>query len=356
MDRTWWCQVTNAVNFVNHAIKLVLEEKHLVLELPANLPWYSMMKQLIEEGLRKSSDRITERIADSPQKPGEYILEHFCKKEIRDEYRPSIGYATFLANCDNILLNERFVWITDIVEEHCSEWAEFISDYAKKSGGQNKRGVFILEARNGSKFKNKKGIEVLSFQEEVDTCDSLVFNMLATSQLKESDQIKKYLAELVSSIAGGDIELCAQCVCKYKYKKFLSAPYETIKEIEQKEYRSNGERFLIDKNRDEIEKLVWKAQIKVLFPVIEEYRERFVSKYYDEIDRHLPISNTFGQEYTEPMEVELGTLYYMAVNGKIDVTEEEKKEVNLYKNARNNLAHLMNLDIREIRVILCSVI
>lgn len=348
MDKTWWCQVTNASNFIKEAIEAVSENKNLVLELPSYLPWYDTMRGQIEEGLRKCPDRILAQVNDSNLEPGEMILNQLCKKETRDEYRPSIGYAAFLANCEKTVLNDRFVWVTGITEDRCTLWLDFVSEYTKKLGNEKKGGIFILETKAESVVNNKKGIVVLNFDKKIESCDRLVFNMLAASSVREKVQMKQYLAELVSSIVGNDIELSAQCVSKKRYKQFLKNPYTVLKKVEQEECKSDGLPFVFSISEEEINRLVWKAQIKTVFPIVEEYRERFISKHRNQIEEELPVSNSFGEEYVEPNEVEIGTLYYMTTHGMINLSYEEQKELYRFKEARNKLAHLMILDVEEI--------
>ena len=348
MDKTWWCQVTNASNFIKEAIEAVLKENNLVLELPSYLPWYDTMRGLIEEGLRKSSDRILEKINDSNLEPGEMILNQLCKKEVRDEYRPSIGYATFLANCEKTVLNDRFVWVTGIKKGRCTVWLDFVSEYTKKLGNERKGGVFILEIETQSVAINKKRIVVLNFDKKIESCDRLVFNMLAASSVHEKVQMKQYLAELVATIVGNDIELSAQCISAKWYKQFLANPYKALKRVVQEECKSDGSPYVFSMSEEEVNRLIWKAQIKTVFPIVEEYRDRFISKHRNQIEKELPVSNSFGEEYVEPNEVEIGTLYYMTVHGMITLAYEEQKELYRFKEARNKLAHLIVLNVEEI--------
>ena len=39
MDKIWWEQVTNAVQFIRKIVKSVLDEKHLAVELSREIPW-----------------------------------------------------------------------------------------------------------------------------------------------------------------------------------------------------------------------------------------------------------------------------------------------------------------------------
>ncbi len=101
-------------------------------------------------------------------------------------------------------------------------------------------------------------------------------------------------------------------------------------------------------DREAVEHCIWLAQIKTIYPKIEEYRENFVQKYFDRIALQLPISAPYGEVYTEPKDVELGTLSYMAGNGNLSLSTSAYDKLKAYKEARNKLSHLNTLSIQEI--------
>ena len=97
--------------------------------------------------------------------------------------------------------------------------------------------------------------------------------------------------------------------------------------------------------------LIWLAQIKTIYPYLEEYREEFVQKHHSAIAKQLPIQTSYGETYNDPKDVELGTLMYMAVNGYISLGSQEYEKLKKYKEARNKLSHLTALSIGDIRAL-----
>nr|MCR5650353.1 hypothetical protein [Lachnospiraceae bacterium] len=162
--------------------------------------------------------------------------------------------------------------------------------------------------------------------------------------------IKKYVSELVANIAGNDIELSALCIKNYRL--FLGNPSEQIKTITNEEVRSGGTDFIYKKDFNEIEHLIWLAQIKTIYPFIEEYREDFVKKYSVDISKKLPIEASYGEVYSDPKDVELGTLVYMAGCGDLVLNGKEYEKLKKFKDARNKLSHLSTLNIEEINELL----
>ncbi len=347
MDKIWWGQVTNAVQFIRKIVESVLNEKHLAVELPRDIPWYDTMRELTEDAIRRrSSDRNLVSLQDSGQEPGKCVFEAFCDREKQSEYRPAVGYADFLAKCGDIVLNHRIVWVSDLAKQNYSAWIEFVSAYAAACKKERRAGgIFILELREQMALSAKKGVHMLSFQKEISHYDSIVFNMLAASSIKKSAISKEYLVELVSNIAGRDMELAAQCI--RKYREFLNEPYVILQRITEQGCRSNGESFENQFREEEVKKQIWKAQIKIIFPLIEEFRGHFVDKYKEQIGRQLPIPYAYGEEFTEADEVEVGTLYFMACNEKLHISSEDYHKLKMFREARNRLAHLCILSDQE---------
>lgn len=350
MDKIWWSQVTNAKRFIDSIVESVTGGSNVILELTDNLPWYNTMKELVEDDIRKqNSERTMFPLTDGEEEPGKIILDGFCKKEKRDDYRPAMGYAGFLAKSDDIVLNDRFVWVSGISGRRYDDWIGFVLNYSKCLGKGKKGGIFILELKHAPAIGGKKGIKEISFDKTIGKFDRFVFNMLASSSVNESTYLKQYLSELVSDIVENDIELSSLCI--RRYKKFLTDPYETLQTIVNEDFKSNGDAFHVSLGDDGVKIRTWKAQIKTVFPLIEEFRERFVHAYKKQIECQLPISNTFGEIFNEANEVEIGTLYYMVCDGTVQVSNEYYKSLKLFKEARNRLAHLVILSQKEIEAI-----
>ena len=65
-----------------------------------------------------------------------------------------------------------------------------------------------------------------------------------------------------------------------------------------------------------VETAVWKAQIKLVFPELEDFRRNLVQKYSDKIKNYLPITSSSGERIDKPSDVEIGQLFYIAGKGK----------------------------------------
>lgn len=148
-----------------------------------------------------------------------------------------------------------------------------------------------------------------------------------------------------------DIELSAECVANYK--DVLGSPMEAIRNIADSCERSDGTPFRFDKTASEIDHAVWRAQIRVIYPLIEEYRERFIEQHSREMREYLPIEDAFKEEINDPEDVEIGMLLNMSFNGMVQLDTPKYEELKLFKKSRDKLSHLNCLTMDEVSVI-CS--
>lgn len=58
----------------------------------------------------------------------------YCKRETRAKYRYGVSYAQFLGKCQETVLNDRYVWVSDIPDEKVTKWLDFVSEYQKCTG------------------------------------------------------------------------------------------------------------------------------------------------------------------------------------------------------------------------------
>lgn len=350
MREIWWSQVTNAVRYVTEIKQSLLEEKSILLKYTNGMPWRDQLEETIVEAVKlQNSEKKFVKIP-IVSNPGEYLLNEFCKKEKRAEYRPTKGYAKFFAESDEIVLHDRYFWV-QIDDVSClNNWMKFVSDYIKERGKKDNIAVFILEWAGNELVPVKKGIRIFSFDDYVGEYDRIVFTVLSSSSIKENSFVKNYIAELVANVSGNDIELCAECI--WHYKEFLENSWKLIQTIIAEKVRSDGTDFCYTKTAEEVKHLIWLAQIKTVYPYLEEYRENFVQKHANEISKRLPIQTSYGETYTDPKDVELGTLMYMAGCNNLVLSTSEYEKLKKYKEARNKLSHLIALTIEEIRELL----
>ncbi len=346
MKQIWWTQVTNAVLFISKITETLIDEKSVIISYSKNMPWPDYFTETIKDIVKQqNSEKKFENIFDVND-PGKYILKEFCKSEKRAEYRPSKGYAKFFAESNDIVLHDRYLWVKISNLEMLEKWTSFVSDYCKERDKEQNSAVFILVLEGEEQINNKKGIKSFIYDDYIGEYDRVVFSMLASSRVKKGTMRQYYLAELVSKVVENDIELCASCI--KNERRFLADPYSEIQRIITDDRRSNGEEYVFLKNETEVSRSIWLAQIRTIYPIIEEFREGFVEQHKEAIAEQLPISSSYGEEYSEPEDVEIGTLKYMADNGNLNISSNDYEKLKRFKEARNKLSHLTALTLEEI--------
>ncbi len=350
MKNVWWSQVTNAVQYIEDIKQCLLAEKSVFIKYSCSMPWRGVFEEELMESVKiENAEKKFVSVHDVSE-PGEYLLNEFCKKEKRAEYRPNKGHAKFLAESDDIVLHDRYLWITAADSATADRWSMFISDYLKERGKKRNKAVFILEGAESTGVSAKKGLKVFSFDDYVGEYDRIVFAYLASSGIHENILLKNYVAELVSNVTGNDIELCEKCIQNYKF--FLDNPESCINRIVHEAVRSDGSKYIFEKDAEEVNHLIWLSQIKTIYPYLEEYREDFVKRHSSAIMKQLPIQTSYGETCNDPKEVELGALMFMAGQGLLGLSMAEYEKLKAFKEARNTLSHLGILDINQIRGLL----
>ena len=347
MEQIWWNKVTNAVRFVENISESINSGYSVILQLPKYVPWYASMMEIVNSYImRDNSTRSFKKECDQGIEPGEYLINKFCKQEVRAHYRPGIGYPRFLAQIKEITLNQSILWVSEVDAVQVKRWHSFITDYNKALEKNKTGGLFVIETNDISLLKETKGIKLISYDDSIEEYDNYVFNMLAAAELKESKLFKQYLSEAVSSMLPDDIELASICISMGR--KFLNNPIDKIRKAAKDNYRSDGTVFDVKESDEQLKDRLWRAQIKIIFPLIEEHRNSVISKYKNQIEPLLPLRAAYGEEIDVVSGVELGTIAFLVTTGKIMVDANDSDKIRLLKNMRNTLAHIGVIEQNDI--------
>ena len=161
MEEIWWRQVTNARKFREEIQDEIFDLHSIVIQIPEKLQWYEEMQEMVREELHnRESERLLERIDDSGEsmEPGELVLRRYCKEERQADYRPSKTHGQFLAGCPDIVLNTRYIWVSNLSYERYRSWLKFLADY-ERSVKTKSKGVFILEVNEAvGALRKERGV------------------------------------------------------------------------------------------------------------------------------------------------------------------------------------------------------
>lgn len=99
------------------------------------------------------------------------------------------------------------------------------------------------------------------------------------------------------------------------------------------------------------EERLWRAQVTVFFPLIEQLRKRLVARYGKRL--RLPITLADGRVITQPEELEIGQLNFLLSTAPISWHRSEL--LTRLHAVRNALAHLTPLPYRELKELLLTI-
>jgi len=217
---------------------------------------------------------------------------------------------------------------------------------------QGKSGaLFVLQYTEDVNLDSSYGIKTISYEDMITDFDCNIYAMMTVSEMKHDRLLKEYLSEMVTTVTDKDVELSSLCL--REGGRFMKSPYDVLCEVIKKQKRSNGESFTVEISQDTVNKMVWKAQVKCIYPLIERFREHMIDIYKDEIVKHLPMPNCNGEDYKVPTDVEIGPLWYLAEHDmKSAVSDSDKANMYTFKEARNKLSHLDTLEIDVIKDII----
>lgn len=350
IQQLWWEHVPGAFTYMDDIIDRLLDKKSLVIDSRCALPWYDYMVDHIKTQVQQRAGQEDFKDAANVDNPGDYLLHRLCKPEKVNEYRPIKSHAQFLAESDDIILHSLYLWIKISSAEQLKAWSSFASEYIKCRGAKEKRASFILEWFGEEPAKSGDSLKVFCFDRHISDYDKMVFCMLASSTAANGSlALRNYLMEIAINLTGHDIELCAACL-RYS-NQLMENPYTAISRVVNQERRSDGTEFAFDLDENAVDRLVWRAQIKAIYPLIENYREHFVTAYSAQIKDALPYTCRYGNKeitFREPAEVEIGILKQFIDTGKIKLPEAEKNKLNKFYDARNALSHIKTMTYRDV--------
>lgn len=340
MDKIWWLKTDGAFRFLAEATKNLSGGRSVVFCLPKRVPWRDTMREVLRDLLNRKFSGVREIETLNAQKisksPAKYVMNNFCPN--KEGFRPygNEAYAEFLAQSPDTLLNERCLWIRNADSAQIEEWFAFIADYHKFLSGRS-GGVFILEATDDfAKQIPPQGVKIFDYANRITQYDCFAFNILTAAEFcKENHLTKQYLAELVTRLAGSDVELGSACL--RRSSEFLRTPRDVFKSISPQT------------SDEDIDFAIWLTQLQLIFPLVETFRRQLIKKYYTAISAALPCDSGFYEKIEQPEQAELGTLRFLISSRRLWFDKPDWEELLSYREVRNKLAHLEILPFDELQ-------
>lgn len=327
----WWSRLVNSVRFLDDVKDSLINEKSVVMKFPGSIPWYNEMTEELEQKLSVMTDTrsiVFEDVSAITTQPGEYLFNKYFSEKERKKYWPNKSYEQFMAESDNTTLNRRIICITGLKSGNAAAWLKSVSEYLEYRNS-DERCIFILFVEQAN-VSDSRVMSNIKYSDYVTDYDCLMLCLTLLSSKKCSSLRKQYISEIASNIADNNVEIAGMLV--QKGISLAEDPFGTASEV----LRDNN--IKITNLSEIVETAVWKAQIKLVFPNLEDFRRNLVQKYSDSIKKYLPITSSSGERIEKPSDLEIGQLYFIAGKNKF----LEKNEYDLLckmREARNLLAH-----------------
>lgn len=343
IQKNWWELTGCGSKFCENIIQLLSESKSIAI-VGDKIPWQDTFYEYLK-GANISASKVFENVNGADiTKPEEYLFNRYCSPDIQAKYwpdQPSYTRADFLAETDGITLNQRFIIVRNLINEKAFLcWYEFVEKYIMcieaAEIDPSTRAVFILEYQNDF-FRKSRNSLVKTMYFEPREVDVFTYNLVNTAEEYSSYLMNKYAAELIGEFCGKHIE---QCGLLSAFAGLLKNPVKT--------YLSFAEELLEQhrKTEKQIDAAVLSAQLKVIFPLIEQKRRIIIEKYYDAILHCLPWVNDHDETRNNPYDMELRDLIHKF--GEIKMAEDDREQVKRLRDARNQIAHNHVLSYEEI--------
>ena len=258
---------------------------------------------------------------------------------VRLSYREKTPIQDYIIQ-KGIVANE-IVWVKGMKDAGVAEqWIKFCRGFKKRT---KQDGLFVLEMQDSACQADMKPLEVIKYSDCISNYDVQLFNrIILGEQSKYSDVWKDYIASVSASVCDTDAELSAALIetIDFKWKSVLDG----IKAVAESgtEGADHALWYLNNNSIDEIEHRIWRAQVQVLFPILELIRIDLIKKWNYEIQKIL--NEKHVEQYNTPIrdasDVELGTLDFIVNKYEYCIEDEKTCEwISFLHECRNLLAH-----------------
>ncbi len=361
-DEFWWKDITGPRAFVRKVTEDLLEGRIPLLYVPADLPWrHSMRNAVVDLLAERRSDlqpyvSIIDAADDCPGgNVGEFLLGKFADSDTASAYRVRSGMTLQQYLVRQGVLSDKIIWVKGLSPENLQAWLDFCRGFESCSLTS---GTFIIESSASTRSPLPGLFSVVEFVDYVTRHDVMLFNavMLADRELPMSRLRQDYVSVAAAYLCDFDAEL-SEALLLGDMRWFSTDPGEMLRELVQEEpfSRRGGSGksphvlFLLKEGRErEVMQRLWRAQVQVLFPILEMQRVWLIEQFRGQLEELLKneVIEQFGQRVCFPEELELGALVFLMArrseNGvrSLYVPDEFLRQaIRKLRDCRNLLAH-----------------
>ena len=367
----WWTSITGPRNLCDAVSRALHNKSSVCLVVPDDLPWRDEMRASIETGMHQMPDMesfYVEFIDVEDECPdiadvGRYLMEKYALPEIAAGYRGREKLQKYIL--DKQVLDNRVLWIKGMNASQEKRWLQFCRDYVpvKDSDGR-----FVLEARWTDKENERRNLAVIRYGDTIKRYDLTLFNSIYLNREKGAYSAiwQQYAAVMCALLCNTDAETSQAFMetCDFTAEEPIIGMRKIAADGAYLRRGESNDQHILSLVRKEnmsvIDTQIWKAQLQVLFPLLEIERVSFVGLYHQQIHEALgecyydfktgrsQLIYQFGDVISNPDDAELGTIYRMTKLKRYADTsqyllyipdEKSRSRIELLHDLRNALAH-----------------
>lgn len=328
----WWRYTFGPAKLVREVSDALLSGKHPWVDYP-NMPWAFEFRETIKQIVEEQDAEISFEYIDvrDQEKNNPIIFLRTLDSEAMQYYMPSRPLEEYIQQ--KALFSQTVIWAFGCSNAENEAWLK-LSERCAKS-----KTAFRVVCEGDLPAPGSGRVHCFSAKEYISKFDSLLLIMSVVSERQDfSVEQRNYLSTLLNELFELNPEAANEAI--NDLDGFLSAPVPM------------GLQYLPECNESTICQAVWNAQIKAIYPLIEQQRLRIIKRNLKGIRGILPISDDYGNTYTTPEEIELRHLAYYTSIGKAFLSEADQKLLGVLHPMRNKLSHLGILEKEEVSQIL----
>ena len=348
----WWRRMSGPHRFIERASDLIQKNGMVLLQVPEDLCWRHTLRTAMVEKIGEWNGGLFHEELDVRDECGTVSNETEAGRAILDalrleggyRYRNSDNMARFLsANFENLFKN-RLLWIKGIPDEQsCKAFCNLCT--------QCQRGKIRIVLEDTTGFgRPHSNLQAVRYFDYISSFDVQLLTTLVANATHEKlpPLWKQYIAVLSANLCEPDTELAVAMVEDFDLRSIepMDAMVQLINDPRFLR-RGTGEHVLnrmrsdTDGGAEYLKQRVWKSQLRLGLPVLEQAVSAIIQmngkKIQDALDNNVIMQ--YNKRVTSLDSVGAGTLRHLKDAGYIHVSEEISRQIDLIHDNRNRLAH-----------------
>lgn len=363
-EEEWWHRMSGPQRLIEATASLLQENGTVLLRVPEDLSWRHGLRAAMEEKIREwnGGGLIVEEldVQDScPDAATEidagYAVINALNPGASSGYRPGSGpIAQYISSGQADLFTDRLLWVKGFHTEAACKAFSTLCKHCRRG-----KAKILLEDSTGW-CSPGAGLRAAEFADHVSPFDIQLLCMIAANEIHNGlpQPWREYIALLGANLCGMDAELATAMICDHDLR--AEEPMEVLRRLcDSASFERRGAasgHVLYHLRHDDdggagfVDHMVWKAQIQVGLPMVEQAMSGVRCRLHDELTRVLDQEEVFQyhERVIEADDVEAGTLTYLMHSGRLLVSDRELRDrIYCIRDNRNRMAHHIICSIEQ---------